>query len=819
MKSKNSIILLFPILMFITSNASAQLSCIDLFKSPSTIRFNQVEKSILKNAIKEFKVNSIVFRALLNKIPERQRKNIEHIINSTEFFDYKDTAGTFLDNFLNYKRNQFDFSAKYADEGFLNLNKTQAFDGFLAAKKLLIENKPELNIDLLKNIQILAMSNGVEGVSKNQLGQLRDMHWIGGVDESIALTKAELIEIEKNPYLYFEMSQQISDQLKSKAWTDIKFWGKDKNTKSYDRGHLYTGKISYPNILKSKKDTIDLIKISHPNLYAQINKIRLNQANQTESYDYSNPLILNLERQFTEALVVNRIAEFKVSANQLGEVKIGQNEKEYIHMVADLQRDIVAIHPLNNGNGRSTRLMMNYLLNRVGLPSSRIVDPFKDIQFSKNEWRDAVYNGVVSSAKLIADFKIRLQNGMTIEYSPELIFPGLPEKIEIMFKKQGSDKVYLGSHKVDVNSHQFIEFLKVILNANPELKQELVVNRVESMNRIAELFLQFYKSKTIEYEHEKDGRSVIKLSFVESDFSDSFAVVRAPYSPLWKNKLNRWYDQNQFIWRGLSSKTGISETEILNYFMKPNSHLASNAVLNKQSQGIDLKKAMLSDFEQYNIELLNGKLIEMANDHHKTGPRYGSSYGYSTSKREVVGKAFAMGAMVIADYGKQNDPELQKQLKARINIASYRAAKDIDLGRLKPFESEFSYIYGRQAEVMAIGGTDPDAIMLVQSIDSLGEIEKTYYRNINKPNEIFIIKGRYVPEMGLLDPKTIISKFVINFDQQGKLTLNQSHTIESKQFISAQNKVTPQLIKEEQSVVNTAGQTAKDLFYKFLDLF
>jgi hypothetical protein len=137
------------------------------------------------------------------------------------------------------------------------------------------------------------------------------------------------------------------------------------------------------------------------------------------------------------------------------------------------------------------------------------------------------------------------------------------------------------------------------------------------------------------------------------------------------------------------------------------------------------------------------------------------SYGYSTSKREVVGKAFAMGAMVVGEYGKHMDPALQAQLKSRINVASYRAMKDVDLGRLKAFDNDFAYTYGRQAEVMGIGATDPDAVMLIQRLDATGKVMETLLRNVERPNEIMVIEGRYVPGEGPLPTEKIKERLFI----------------------------------------------------------
>ena len=73
----------------------------------------------------------------------------------------------------------------------------------------------------------------------------------------------------------------------------------------------------------------------------------------------------------------------------------------------------------------------------------------------------------------------------------------------------------------------------------------------------------------------------------------------------------------------------------------------------------------------------------MATDHSQTGPKYAVSYGYSTSSAQSVGRDFAMGAMVIADYGKHRVPELQALLKDRIVIGAYRTKKDVDLNTLR----------------------------------------------------------------------------------------------------------------------------------------
>lgn len=124
---------------------------------------------------------------------------------------------------------------------------------------------------------------------------------------------------------------------------------------------------------------------------------------------------------------------------------------------------------------------------------------------------------------------------------------------------------------------------------------------------------------------------------------------------------------------------------------------------------------------------------------------YGISYGYSTSKNREVGKAFSMGAMVVAPYGQHKLPELQAILKSRVVVGARSARKDVDLGRLKQLRDEFSYKYGRQQEVMGIGVAEPDAITIVQTIDAEGEVMLSYLRNPAKPSEVWVVKGDIRP--------------------------------------------------------------------------
>lgn len=219
-----------------------------------------------------------------------------------------------------------------------------------------------------------------------------------------------------------------------------------------------------------------------------------------------------------------------------------------------------------------------------------------------------------------------------------------------------------------------------------------------------------------------------------------------------------FYDQETVIWRGLADQERRTpEEEIIAKFSSLSEHMLSNNVLGKLTARTSEEKLLrhiVEDFQQYNSDLINDGLVAMARDHSETGPNYGISYGFSTSKNRTVAKAFAMGAMVIADYGQQRS--FQHLLKSRIVVGAYKAHKDVDLTRLKQLRPDFSYKYGRQQEVMGIGAADPDSIMFVQTLNEQGEVITSYVRNPERPYLIYVYRGEVSAWPTRKNPKEII---------------------------------------------------------------
>ncbi len=72
---------------------------------------------------------------------------------------------------------------------------------------------------------------------------------------------------------------------------------------------------------------------------------------------------------------------------------------EVTSLAAEFQQKFISIHPLNDGNGRVSRLLMDYILKSKGLIPPHLRDPNIDLYVSKEEWALEVLYGMKSAAE------------------------------------------------------------------------------------------------------------------------------------------------------------------------------------------------------------------------------------------------------------------------------------------------------------------------------------------------------------------------------------------------------------------------------------
>ncbi len=589
--------------------------------------------------------------------------------------------------------------------------KQKAFENFLDARMWLTERAPAFDLESLLETHRLMMKGGVEKVPDENLGVIRNNNWYGNVPSGSAISKEEYEVVKANPYLdYSELSER-----------------------SINGTTKYAGKIYYPTINNVKPEVLERIQDSHPEVYAKILEHQETNSGGTNQ---------ELTRNMVNALTEERLNWFVLQRDQIGEIDSSEKFSELIDLIATLQRDVVSIHPFPNGNGRTTReFLLNYALIREGFFPPRISDPNLDMYSSLEDWKEIIVRGIESTERLYSDLSNRIDLGLDISNSPELYLPYFKRTADLDLKKYGRSDIYDNDRVADVDARQFLVFLDYYLKEKPEVKELLSSKPEQALRRIESDYADFFKRNNVDYVHKKEGLQEVSLFFVDDDFKSLFGNNTYTHYDVWKAKMDQWY-MDQTVWRGLSYRNKeMSEDEIVGMFSQFHYQMTSNNVarkINASTPQENIKKLVFEDFDQFNDDLYGEGIVEMAKDHSETGPKYGVSYGYSTSKNRTVGKAFSMGAMVVAEYGKHAEPELQALLKSRILIGAKRAKKDVDLGRLKQVRSEFSYKYGRQQEVMGIGATEPDAIEVVQTIDAQGDVILSYVRNKHDPAKIHI---------------------------------------------------------------------------------
>lgn len=682
--------------------------------------------------------------ASLAQLPPEEAKRIQSIVDSLYFVDYKHSAPELLDVFqgrtlLKDAKLDAKYETERAGPGFfarLFGRKPAAaapvrpvFQNFLdSLASLKSTRERDLAVADIFEAHLQAMKGEVEKLPKNYLGTVRDMDVIGNVFKGIS--EQELAEITRNPYLGFEIASEAKGNF----------------------GKTYTGKILYPTPANIRPEALERLVRGYPELVAEVKALK-------EAKGAASP---DLKKRVIAALLDERLTNFVAKRGELGAIDSPEKLQEYVSLVTDFQRDFIAIHPFRNGNGRTSRALLYELLARENIPPPRFLSVDEDIQASAEVWRDRALKGIVATQRLYDDLAYRASAGLPLETSPELLTPVIPRSVAIGFKKQGTQIVVENSREAALDSSQFASWLKLRFQKEPALLTAFRQDPVRESEKLTEEFKEFAKKNKLDFEHKKQGLAEISLNFVDDDFRTLFGNASYREPRAWKDKVERWHQAEQTVWRGLSYRDReVPETEIVDMFRKLHPQMVSEKV---KRAGTSTPEALLAeikkDFDRYNKDLYNEELWKMAKDHAETGPMYSSSYGFSTSRRREVGKAFAMGAMVVGKYGEHQ--EMQHLLKSRILIGAMRSKKDVELAKLYHIDSRFTYAYPRQAEVMGIGAADPDSIMVIQKIAADGSVELTYARDPARPNKLWVVRGEFEPKPGVTpNPAQIVKEITL----------------------------------------------------------
>lgn len=786
------------------------LSIVNSAKSPySSLDFELKRKALFTNLNGEIPTSLRSPASRVARLTKEEVVAIQDNFDSMYFIDYQHHADELLKVAKSEKGfSQITLSTKYNEGG------KNPFTNFKNTMDWLRKENPPLNTTTMKKIHVKMMEGGIEDLRPDFMGISRSYDVYGNVSRGI--TREALESIQDNHYLSFLQTGTTTDGLiTGKIWYPNVEVVSDKTLDLIRKSHpdivdyiesrrriqkalsaveddfvkLNTEGANLRNIIQRLESKVDDLKKRAP-VKSNLDELETAQAElasyklQLEKLPEQEKLRraeliakqdgLKLEyqtnvaqakqrqQQLLDALTEEALNRFNSKRATLGTIDSPEKFDQYADMLAELQRDMVSIHPLGNGNGRTTRqFALYYPLMKEGFPPPRILDPNNDLYRPLSEWSKEIKEGIRNSQKLIDDLEYRTRLGLKVEDSPYLLTPkSPPETIELTYKLQGKKDALTQVEKVD--PELFHHYRMRVINEDTALRDMVASGKqpTATWEAIDKKASELYKRDNIYFDHQKKGLERLGLGPVSKEFVEAYGRPMASDPLLYQRKMNQFFD-DQVVWRGLASKNHVkSEEELINFFRQTNNHMASNSILGKRlSSAEDIRKAGLDDLEKYRKSLeVDGDqgIVRMAKDHSETGPMYGQSWGYSTSKDRKVGKAFAQGAMVVAPYGQHQ--KFQHLLKQRVLVGGRKAKTDVDLSRLRNLRGEFSYKYPRQQEVMGVGAMDPDAIQVVQTLDEAGKASKTYLRNPDRPYEVLVINGEVNP--GDKIPQGLIEKVI-----------------------------------------------------------
>ncbi|MCF8057692.1 MAG: Fic family protein [Bacteriovoracaceae bacterium] len=579
----------------------------------------------------------------------------------------------------------------------------KVFKNYMNATKYLFENSPEINSSTLKEVHKRMMSGAIDGIPLERIGVFRKDNIIGNVPSGYEINEKQFQSLVGNPYIV------TSDLLKG------------------PKG--YTGQIGYPNAFTTTPEVLEMIKRSNRNLHGDLVKFQADQGGNFE--DLTGRLVNQLTEDLLDWFVKQR--------DQIGDIKSVKSFRKFAKLVAEFQRSLISIHPFYDGNGRTIRqFSLYYPFWLEGLPPPRMADVNNDIYTGLDEWTNQIIQGVHSSNALYTQLTKRILQGLRLGAAPELLYPKIPRKYGRTFRSQKPSKTIKNYAQVDVKTGQFAEFVNTKLLNDDDLMEEFKSRPNDVLDDLVKKYVEFAQESNMHYKHAKFGDEIIGLELVDQDFIETFANRSYLDPDKWKYKMARWY-KDQTLWRGLSRTEEVEEGEIVSMFSSLHYQFVSNRTMRFTNDSEKLFDELVVDWSNYNNDVVNGGIVPMAKDHSESGELYPVSYGFSLSEKWEVGRAFSMGAMVVAPYGSHWD--YQHLLKSRVLVGVKQSNKDVELSRLKQLRPEFSYKYPRQVEVMGIGASDPDSVMVVQLIDAEGDAYLSYVRNPKKPSEILVFEG------------------------------------------------------------------------------
>lgn len=683
--------------------------------------------------IQEYNAGKERFENALKLWAPRYAAALKNTLEATRFIDWAHMARDLLevllsrgeDSVLTRKLAQlYNRNGGAKDPEFTNVQRVNDF----------LKNTSEpSSLKRLLDVHSIAMAKSVEGLRKAELGKIRG-YSVYGVED--ALTKTQIQRLIRNPYLAVKIEGKRPGEFK--LYKDV----------------TYKCEITYPEPVGVSSEALSRIENSHRDTCSAVRAFQaLPLVDQEWHRDACSREYTNLTRDLLTALAEERYTYFTAELRKFQALSSSKEVLGYIKCVAYHYRDMISIHPLGDGNGRSIRYESLYdPLDKAGIARPRLLDVNADYLSSLSEWNTEVLRGILSTDALYRDITHRILTGMRIENSPELIFPSMVRDVGIELRTYGRKSTAKNISLYQVHGPQFLAFVHTRISQEPKLASRFSEHdAVTTARTLREEYKEFIKRTVIIAKVPGELAAPTGLHLVDFDFASSFGIQVSHDNPAWQNKMSRWYTDTP-IWRGMAHTDPTSTEELLGVFREMSWLTLSNNTAGKYAAPKkSLRRAILKEFDRYNSDLVTNTLYKTVVEHVEEGEGYGTSYGLSTSRKLEFAAGFAWGRGTFG-YDNKEVAAAQHMIKSRILIGAYRAIKDIDVRRFKMLDPRFSYKFPRQQEVFAVGGIDPDAVFALYELDHTRKIVRSFLRNPDAPNQVAEYNGN-VKTFALDSPK------------------------------------------------------------------
>ncbi len=99
--------------------------------------------------------------------------------------------------------------------------------------------------------------------------------------------------------------------------------------------------------------------------------------------------------------IESQLAQWVKNVNERSEAAYESHSADPLLTAARAQKWFISIHPFSDGNGRTSRFAMDYILESAGLPPPILTDMDTDLLSTESEWATEIGRGMMRTLKIL----------------------------------------------------------------------------------------------------------------------------------------------------------------------------------------------------------------------------------------------------------------------------------------------------------------------------------------------------------------------------------------------------------------------------------